>query len=107
MSDEITLGEVGRALERLEDSQRFQTDKIEKILLQTTATNGRVLVLEREVRDIKRHRATTHEQRRVTDRGEAMTITIPAGAINVKTVTMVISGIIAGLVAAWKAGLFS
>lgn len=108
MSDEMTPGEIGRSLKRLEDSQAIQTKTLGEIKEQTTRTNGRVTTLERDVRDLKRdHRVEQHDQRRATDKPDAITVTIPAGAINIKTVTMVTSGVIAGLLAAWKAGLFS
>lgn len=105
MSDEITIGEIGRAMERLEDSQRFQTDKIEKILLQTTATNGRVTALERDVRDIKRTRASVtseHEQRRASDSPNVITVNIP---INAKTIMAILAAAGTIAVMGWKAGL--
>lgn len=46
MADDITIGELGRALARLEKSQEAQTKTLGEIKVQTTETNGRVKVLE-------------------------------------------------------------
>lgn len=106
--DEMTPGEIGRSLKRLEDSQALQTKTLGEIKDQTTKTNGRVNVLEREVRELKRdHRVEQHDAKRVTDQPGIITISIPAGTVSAKTVTTVLAGLIAGLIAAWKAGLFS
>lgn len=105
--DEMTPGEIRRSLKRLEDSQALQTKTLGEIKEQTTKTNGRVDTLERDVRELKRdHRVDHHEAKRLSDRPDVMTITIPAGAIDAKKVAMVISSVVAGLLAAWKAGLF-
>jgi hypothetical protein len=105
--DEMTPGEIGRSLKRLEDSQAIQTRTLGEIKEQTTRTNGRVTALERDVRDLKRdQRIEHHESKRVTDRSDIITVSIPAGVVSAKTVTTVLAGVIAGLVAAWKAGLF-
>lgn len=104
----MTPGEIGRSLTRLEDSQAIQTKTLGEIKEQTTRTNGRVTTLEREVRDLKReHRIEHHDSRRSTDQPGTITLSIPAGVVNAKTVTTVLAGLIAGLIAAWKAGLFS
>lgn len=96
--------------EHRDDSRVFMRETVEtlrKIQEQTTKTNGRVDGHDREFAELKRHRIGAHEQRRVTDKADAITLTIPAGTINAKTITMVVSGVIAGLIAAWKAGLFA
>lgn len=61
--DEMQLGEIGRALERLEEGQRAHGDKLDEIKEQTLKTNGaigrhevRLNVLDREMRDLKRER---------------------------------------------------
>jgi hypothetical protein len=105
--DEMTPGEIGRSLKRLEDSQAFQTETLAEIKIQTTRTNGRVTAVERDVRDLKHERRVEHhESKRATDRPDVITLSIPVGAINARTVTASVAAIIAGLVAAWKAGLF-
>lgn len=107
-SDEMTPGEIGRSLKRLEDSQAIQTKTLGEIKEQTTKTNGRVTTLEREVREIKRdHRVEQHDAKRSTDRPDIITVSIPAGALSAKTITVVVASILSGLIAAWKAGLFS
>jgi hypothetical protein len=106
--DEMTPGEIGRSLKRLEDSQALQTRTLGEIKEQTTKTNGRVTALERDVRDLKRdHRVEHHDGKRVTDRPDIITVSIPAGTVSAKTVTTVVASVLAGLIAAWKAGLFS
>lgn len=95
--------------EHRDDSKTFMRETVEtlrKIQDQTTRTNGRVDAHDREFSNLKRHTTGVHEQRRASDREGAVTITLPAGAINAKTIAMVISGVLAGLIAAWKAGLF-
>ena len=99
----MTAGEIGRSLNRLEISQREQTETLGEIKDQTIKTNGRVTALERDVRDLKRHR---HTATREGDRSDVMTFTIPVGAISTKTVALVITALVSGLIAAWKAGLF-
>ena len=107
MMDEITVGEIARSLTRLEVSQRDQTEKLDVIKDQTTRTNGRVTALERDVRDLKHDpRMVRHDPTRTADRTDVITVQIPAGVVSAKTITMVISGVLAGLLAAWKAGLF-
>lgn len=106
--DEMTPGEIGRSLKRLEDSQAIQTRTLGEIKEQTMRTNGRVTALERDVRELKRdHRIEHHEAKRTTDRSDIITVSIPAGTVSAKTVTTVIAGVLAGLIAAWKAGLFA
>ena len=102
--------------EHREDSKAFMvgtSEELRAIREQTTKTNGRVNVIEtrlaghdQEFGDIKRHRSTHHEQRRSSDKPDAVTITIPAGALSPKTIATVIVLVIVGLMAAWKAGLF-
>lgn len=105
--DEMSPGEIGRSLKRLEDSQEKQTRTLGEIKEQTTKTNGRVTALERDVRDLKRHeRIEHHDAKRATDSPGVITISIPAGQVNTKTITLVVSSVVAGLIAAWKAGLF-
>jgi len=38
----MTIPEIGRALERVEEAMTLHTSKLEMILVQTTRTNGRV-----------------------------------------------------------------
>jgi hypothetical protein len=104
--DEMQPGEIRRSLERLELSQHVQNEKLDAIKEQTTITNGRVTTLEREMRDIKHGHVRHDEMKRTSDSPEVITIQIPAGAISAKTLTVIMSGVIAGLLAAWKAGLF-
>lgn len=103
--EEMTPGEIGRSLKRLEDSQAIQTQKLDEIKQQTTKTNGRVDRLEDDVVDLKRHhhRTGTHEQRRVGDSPNAITISIP---INRQTIIALLSAAAAIAVMGWKAGLF-
>jgi hypothetical protein len=114
MSDEITIGEIGRSLVRLEESQKDQTLKLEEIKEQTTETNGSLIRhdewLKRhdtEIRDLKRASVERHELKRTDDRPDVITLQIPAGVLSAKTISMVLAAVVSGLVAAWKAGLFS
>jgi uncharacterized coiled-coil protein SlyX len=83
--DEMTIGEITRSLARLEKSQAEQTTKLDEIKTQTVKTNGyvgrhevRLDGLDREVRDLKRAPVVEdHSLTRVSDRTDAMTLTIP------------------------------
>lgn len=111
--DEMTIGEISRSLARLEKSQHEQTEKLDEIRDQTVKTNGyvgrheeRLNVLDREVRDIKRL-PRLHEMKRAEDKGGFITMQIPVGLIDAKKIAAIVASVIAGLIAAWKAGLFS
>ena len=110
--DEMTNGEIARALARLEKSQDEQMVKLDEIKEQTTKTNGHVarhedklFAHDREIRDLRRLRG--HKLERQSDRSDVITLQIPAAAISPKMVALVVSAIASGLWAAWKAGLFS
>lgn len=93
--------------EHREDSRSFMRDTgvtLKEIQAQTTRTNGRVDGHDRDLIDLKRPRTGTHEQRRTTDTGNAVTINIP---INTKTILAILSAIVALAMMGWKAGLFS
>lgn len=108
MSDEMQPGEIARSLGRLERSQHEQNRKLDEIKEQTTKTNGRVDKLEDFVEDFKRGVTTRHdEMKRTTDSPKVITVQIPADALDAKKIAVVISTVLAGLLAAWKAGLFS
>ena len=107
--DDMTIGEVMRSLGRLEISQREQTAKLDNIDKQTTKTNSRVDRLETDVNSLKRDRdprTGRHDLKRADDRTDVITVQIPAGVVSAKTVTFVVSSVLAGLIAAWKTGLF-
>lgn len=110
--DEIRLGEVVRSLARLENSQREQNDKLDEIREQTFKTNGTLLLHEQRLKDLEsrdRRRAHhhQHEMKRTTDRPDMIALYIPAGAVSPKVLALVISALVSGMIAAWKAGLFS
>lgn len=105
--DEMTVGEIGRSLLRLETSQREQNEKLDEIKEQTAKTNGfvgrheeRLNGLDREVRDLKRggHR-TTHTLARQSDRPDATTFTIPNNVL--KAIGVVLGAAIAAAIAAF------
>lgn len=100
-------GEIARSLNRLEKSQADQTETLGEIKEQTTKTNGRVTTLEREMRDLKRdHRVEHHDAKRATDRPDIITLSIPASMLSTRKITTVVAALIAGLIAAWRSGLF-
>lgn len=92
-SEDMTIGEIGRTLRRLEDSQSLQMTKLDEIKEQTTKTNGTVIRHEerlnshdREIRDLKRstpHPADSrqHTMRRAADQPGAMTLTVPKNTL--------------------------
>lgn len=114
MSEDITLGEVGRSLKRLEVSQQLQTNTLDKIKEQTTRTNGRVDALERrvetdigrELRELKQtRRAAASDATLAPDRPDVITINIPAGVISPKTIATIVAAVVTAALAAWKAGV--
>lgn len=110
MPTDMTIAEIGRTLERLEESQGEQNVKLDLIKEQTTKTNGTLRLHDKRLTDLEsrdRRRSHHHEMKRVSDRSDVITLSIPAGAVDVKKVTTIIAGVLAGLIAAWKAGLFS
>lgn len=110
--DDMTIGEMGRTLERLEESQRQQTDKLDEIKEQTTATNGNLIRhdewLKRhdtEIRDIKRGMpsGSAHSLRRASDKKDAMTFTVSRNTII--TIAIALGSFAAAMLAAfmgWK-----
>ncbi len=85
--DEMTIGEIGRSLARLEASQVEQNEKLDVIKEQTIKTNGtvgrhevRLGVLDREMREMRRaHPPTPHQLPTLpvaTNEGEAIQIKV-------------------------------
>lgn len=110
MDEMMNIGEIGRSLTRLENSQREQNEKLDEIRDQTMKTNGTLLVHEERLKFLEsrdRRRAHhQHEMKRTSDRSDVITLNIPAGVLDAKKMAAVVAGVLAGLVAAWKAGLF-
>lgn len=104
--NEMTVGEIGRSLTRLEESQRRQTDLLDEIKEQTTKTNGSVIRHEEwlkrhdtEFRDLKRGRAIKHGLDRQADRFDATTFTVPNNIL--KALGIIIGTGIVAAIAAW------
>src|SRR4051812_9795322 len=110
--DEMSIGEIGRSLTRLELSQKVQTEKLDEITEQTTRTNGNLIRhdewLKRhdsEIRDLKRGQPDggSHNLRRAADKKDALTFTISRATII--TAAIALGSFVAALVAAlmgWK-----
>lgn len=88
-NDELSNGEIARALARLEKSQGEQNGKLDEIKAQTTKTNGivirheeKLLSHDREIRDLKQRGPDgKHGFRRASDKPDAMTVTISRNTV--------------------------
>lgn len=97
MADEVTTGELYRLLES-------HGDDLKEIRKQTTLTNGRVIKVEttlevhaRELKDIKTQRPSgsgAHQQRRSSDRADAITLAIPMNKATVAVIVSAVAGIL-------------
>lgn len=100
----MSIGEIGRTLARLEESQRQQTEKLEEIRSQTTTFVGRheerLNGIDREIRDLKLARhpfVSSVSNARVTDRGDAIAINIPVNTKTIVALLLALAAIVAGL----------
>ena len=99
MADDVTIGEVHRLLVSMKDEHG---EALTEIRRQTTATNGRVIAAEtrlnghdREIRDLKHRAVSQHQQRRASDRADAITLNIPTSKASLTLMLSVVGGIIA------------
>lgn len=106
MSDEMQPAEIGRSLKRLEDSQRYQTDKLEEILVQATKTNGRVDALEKRADDHSRRLdGLARTRSRAADRPDVMTFGLSQKTIRIAVVIGIGLGTAVATIAASLLGL--
>ena len=86
--DELSLGEIGRALTRLEQGQTSHGEKLDEIRAQTVKTNGFV---------------GRHEERRAAQQRSIASLQDDHGRV-VWTVIGLIVTIVAGVTVAWLVG---